>query len=633
MLKNLLAGAAALGALALAAPGARAQGAPFSAFSIQTLGGNCPSQGALVYQSSNGLTKCLAPGITAEVLSTNGAGADPSWVLASSVTPIATGTLVGNQSGSTQAPSALTAFSLNNAGTFTSAAAHTYVVSTLGGLNVQTQYSSQQGGLFATESLSAGILVPAGATQHGVNTAGFYLDDQSGGTQTGNGGTVALYTSALADAPNDNVFSFNPLCSIQPGATNSKCVIESDFNVSASGATVAGDQVVINGAGPEPNIAVGYSCRSDNVPTVTWGYCFFANDGMSQNGIYLGTIAPGGNSTQSAPINLVGQDFAGTQHTVKIYATKDGIAEITSGQTGFGVALADPGPTNLALFQPAGAVLYENTTLQTASGNSLFNIETSTGNEPILQLSINNVAKSVFAATSTDPLDIQDATNSFTNIIHVDSNHFTTIGESGQQTFSNTQFNPVSDNVQSLGGTTLRWNSLFVGSGGATISAQTGSGQLSINDVAGSQQSFISLMDMGTIKWQLRKRTDNSFVLTDSANSGTPIAITAGGASTFGEAATATVIQGSSIIGGPVYNNNGTYLGSAKIVQGSVGLSGGTGSITFAGNAIFTSSTSYSCAGNDLTAKNNFAITPTSGSAATVAGNASDVISFVCAGD
>lgn len=51
--------------------------APFNAYSISTLGGNCATWGAFNYQSSNGQTKCLAP-VNGDVMVSHGSGADPT---------------------------------------------------------------------------------------------------------------------------------------------------------------------------------------------------------------------------------------------------------------------------------------------------------------------------------------------------------------------------------------------------------------------------------------------------------------------------------------------------------------------------------------------------------------------------
>jgi len=54
--------------------------APFNAYSVQSLGGNCSTQGSILAQGSDGKSFCLAPGATSgQVLSSLGAGSDPIW--------------------------------------------------------------------------------------------------------------------------------------------------------------------------------------------------------------------------------------------------------------------------------------------------------------------------------------------------------------------------------------------------------------------------------------------------------------------------------------------------------------------------------------------------------------------------
>lgn len=67
------------------------QSAPFNAYSIQTLGGNCASRGAVPFQSTNGITKCLAPGSVGSVITAAGGGADIAWEPAGTAGSIAIG--------------------------------------------------------------------------------------------------------------------------------------------------------------------------------------------------------------------------------------------------------------------------------------------------------------------------------------------------------------------------------------------------------------------------------------------------------------------------------------------------------------------------------------------------------------
>lgn len=60
-----------------------AQGAPFNAYSVATLGGNCASQGSVLFQSNNGISKCLGAGANGQVLQSGGPGADVHWLTTS----------------------------------------------------------------------------------------------------------------------------------------------------------------------------------------------------------------------------------------------------------------------------------------------------------------------------------------------------------------------------------------------------------------------------------------------------------------------------------------------------------------------------------------------------------------------
>jgi hypothetical protein len=74
-----------LGALAIAfmaAQSAYPQSAPFSAYSIATLGGNCSSSGAIPYQNSVGVTLCTPSGLNGQVMTLNGSNV-PSWTTVS----------------------------------------------------------------------------------------------------------------------------------------------------------------------------------------------------------------------------------------------------------------------------------------------------------------------------------------------------------------------------------------------------------------------------------------------------------------------------------------------------------------------------------------------------------------------
>lgn len=69
-----------------------AQSPPFNSTSVGTLGGNCTQQGAVLFQSASGQSKCLPAGTSGYTLRANGAGSDLTWSL---VTGTGTVTSVG----------------------------------------------------------------------------------------------------------------------------------------------------------------------------------------------------------------------------------------------------------------------------------------------------------------------------------------------------------------------------------------------------------------------------------------------------------------------------------------------------------------------------------------------------------
>lgn len=72
------------------------------------------TQGALLYRNASSWV-LLAPGTSGQVLTTSGAAANPSWAAVPASAPIATGTVLGNVSGSTAAAAAVTPSNLFDA--------------------------------------------------------------------------------------------------------------------------------------------------------------------------------------------------------------------------------------------------------------------------------------------------------------------------------------------------------------------------------------------------------------------------------------------------------------------------------------------------------------------------------------
>lgn len=82
-----------------------------------------------------------------------------------------------------------------------------------------------------------------------------------------------------------------------------------------------------------------------------------------------------------------------------------------------------------------------------------------------------------------------------------------------------------------------------------------------------------------------------------------------------------------------VYNHSGSQSIAAHAVTDTGTLSGGTLTVTFAGSAVFSSSTSYHCTANDATGTNIVRVTNTSGTVVVFTGTSTDSFGYNCIGN
>ncbi len=82
-----------------------------------------------------------------------------------------------------------------------------------------------------------------------------------------------------------------------------------------------------------------------------------------------------------------------------------------------------------------------------------------------------------------------------------------------------------------------------------------------------------------------------------------------------------------------VFTANGTGLVGPHVVTDTLTLSGGSGTITLSGSAIFTSAATFSCTGNDDTGLNPVHFSNSSGSSIAVTGTTTDVVRYICVGN
>lgn len=80
------------------------------------------------------------------------------------------------------------------------------------------------------------------------------------------------------------------------------------------------------------------------------------------------------------------------------------------------------------------------------------------------------------------------------------------------------------------------------------------------------------------------------------------------------------------------YDHSGTQQTATHVVKDRCTL-GTDCSVTLAGSAVFTSSSSYDCTALDRTGANAVKFAPSSGSAFALTGTGTDTISYVCVGN
>jgi hypothetical protein len=80
-----------------------------------------------------------------------------------------------------------------------------------------------------------------------------------------------------------------------------------------------------------------------------------------------------------------------------------------------------------------------------------------------------------------------------------------------------------------------------------------------------------------------------------------------------------------------VYVNTGPTLANTHIVTGSITIGIST-HVTLAGNAAYTSSSSYVCAGTDQTTANPFSLANQTGTQFNVNGTLGDMVNYICVG-
>ena len=222
------------------------------------------------------------------------------------------------------------------------------------GATPDTWYSSLQGGSTATDAITAAVSVPSTASVHQTNAVAAYV--QSNRAQPGNGGDVAGYFQAVANANNSAVFALNLVTADTSGKTGQILTNEFDFNVSAADTTVTGINLIL-----VANTALTGSRNAFRADKA------FGNNGWS-NGLvtadgaidlyaaFIGSqTSTAGTNRDGQKIGLVSYDSSNNQYIASIFGDHTGGMAIRPGATGGAVAIQDPGgTTNWVYFNSQG---------------------------------------------------------------------------------------------------------------------------------------------------------------------------------------------------------------------------------------------------------------------------------------
>lgn len=165
------------------------------------------------------------------------------------------------------------------AGTFTNLAQNDFVSALLGGMVIGTEYSGQQGGQFATESLVGGVTVPVSSTVHQANGVAGYCNSNSPTTFC-----VGLYGQAvLGTAGAQEANGINTVASDAAGISGSIAGAQFNTNVHNASTAVYGISLPAAWTAQPTGTATAFNISQPGSGTIHW-----------QNGIVFG-----GNATNN----------------------------------------------------------------------------------------------------------------------------------------------------------------------------------------------------------------------------------------------------------------------------------------------------------------------------------------------
>jgi hypothetical protein len=251
-------------------------------------------------------------------------------------------------------------------GVFTNTQQNDFSTFLLNGIVPSTEFTTHQGGNFATEALAVGVLVPNTNTAYQVNGIASYV--KSNAAQVSTGGYVAGYFSSFANANNANMFGLNPVVGdVGAGLTGVHLQNEFDFSPANAATQITGLALVMGGT-VTPTVANGFVVQAS--VGRQWGGAFFSSDGAAFQGMYLGANSTA-NNVNSQQLVFGGRDSGGTLHKPTINSDPNGVLQFNSGALAVGSGGTGDTGTAWTAFTPSPSCGTATFTVNSARSKTL----------------------------------------------------------------------------------------------------------------------------------------------------------------------------------------------------------------------------------------------------------------------
>lgn len=174
---------------------------------------------------------------------------------------------------------------------------------------------------------------------------------------------------------------------------------------------------------------------------------------------------------------------------------------------------------------------------------------------------------------------------------------------------------------------------------GTTPTTTFSGGGVVLNGSEGNQITWT----LGGTTWSWNMAPAGNFYVHDGTNNKFPLSIAPNATAALLISGSTSAFTGNVTMAGdvlatgrgsmPVYIATGASFAAPHQVIGTIALSSGSATVTFSGNAAFTSSTSYACTANDTTAANAVRVNQTAGTSVTFVGTGTDTVQYACTGN